>query len=80
MSSINLAIIQVTGTRYIWWTNKKEIRKALQDDLVSVKKSKTELQVTAQKLVDSADKKAKDAEKRTNIATQKVLMIESNAL
>ena len=33
-------------------------RKALQDDLVSAKKRKTELQVTAQKLVHSADEKA----------------------
>lgn len=34
-------------------------RKALQDDLVSAKKRKTELQVTPQKLVHSADEKAK---------------------
>ena len=37
---------------------KGQERKALQDDLVSAKKRKTELQVTAQKLVHSADEKA----------------------
>ena len=42
-----------------------------QEELISAKKRKTELQVTAQKLVDSADKKAKEAEKRTNVATLK---------
>ena len=53
-------------------------RKALQDDLVSAKKRKTEPQVTAQKLVDSADKKAKDAVKRTDVAALIALLIESN--
>ena len=54
-------------------------RKALQDDLVSAKKRKTELQVTAQKLVHSADEKAKDAVKRTDAAALRALLIESNA-
>ena len=53
-------------------------RKALQDDLVSAKKRKTE-QVTAQKLVHSADEKAKDAVKRTDAAALRALLIESNA-
>ena len=52
-------------------------REALQDDLVSAKKRKTELQVTAQKLVHSADKKAKDAVKRTDAAALRALLIES---
>ena len=38
-----------------------------------------QLQATAQKLVDSADMKAKEAEKRTDVATLKALLIESNA-
>ena len=44
-------------------------RKALQEELIAAKKRKTELQATAQKLVDSADMKAKEAEKRTDVAT-----------
>ena len=55
-------------------------RKALQDDLVSAKKRKTELQVTAQKLVHSADEKAKDAVKRTDAAALRALLIESNCI
>ena len=54
-------------------------RKALQDDLVSAKKRKTELQVTAQKLVHSAGEKAKDAVKRKDAAALRALLIESNA-
>ena len=50
-------------------------RKALQDDLVSAKKRKTELQVTAQNLVHSADEKAKDAVKRTDAAALRALLI-----
>ena len=51
-------------------------RKALQDELVSAKKRKTELQVTAQELVESADMKAKDAVKRTGVAALRALLIE----
>ena len=54
-------------------------RKALQEDLISAKERKTELQVTAQKLVESANKKAKETEKRIDVATLKALLIESNA-
>ena len=50
-------------------------RKALQEELIAAKKRKTELQATAQKLVDSADMKAKEAEKRTDVATLKALLI-----
>ena len=49
--------------------------KALQEELIAAKKRKTELQATAQKLVDSADMKAKEAEKRTDVATLKALLI-----
>ena len=43
--------------------------------MIAAKKRKTELQATAQKLVDSADIKAKEAEKRTDVATLKALLI-----
>ena len=39
-------------------------RKALQEELIAAKKRKTELKATTQKLVHSADMKAKEAEKR----------------
>ena len=54
-------------------------RKALQEELISAKKRKTGLQETAQKLVESADQKAKEAETRTDVAKLKALLIESNA-
>ena len=50
-------------------------RKALQEELIAAKKRKTELQATAQKLVDSGDMKAKEVEKRTDVATLKALLI-----
>ena len=43
------------------------------------KEKKTELQATAQKLVDSADMKANEAEKRTDVPTLKASLIKSNA-
>ena len=43
--------------------------------MIAAKKRKTELQATAQKLVDLADMKAKEAEKRTGVATLKALLI-----
>ena len=52
-------------------------RKALQEELISAKKRKTELQVTAQKLVDLAEKKGKEAEKRTDVPTLKALLIKT---
>ena len=71
---------------YLMGKNKEDLepekirkRKALQEELISTKKGKPELQVTAQKLVDSADKEVKEAEKRTDVATLKALLIESNA-
>ena len=50
-------------------------RNALQEELIAAKKRKTELQATAQKLVYLADMKAKETEKRTDVATLKVLLI-----
>ena len=54
-------------------------RKDLQEELTAAKKRKKELEVSEQKLAESADKKAKEAEKITNVATMKKLLIESNA-
>ena len=50
-------------------------RKALQEELIAAKKRKTELQATAQKLVDSADMKAKEAEKRNRCSYTEALLI-----
>ena len=44
----------------------------------SAKRRKKELEVTTQRLLDSADKKAKEAEKNTDVATMKASLIESN--
>ena len=61
-------------------TEKIRKRKAFQEELISAKKGKTELQVTTQKLVGSADKKAKEAEKRTHVTTVKALLVESKCI
>ena len=53
-------------------------RKAPQEELTAAKKSKKDLEVRAQKLGESADKKAKETQKKTDVATMKTLMIESN--
>ena len=49
-------------------------RKALQEELTVEKKRKKEPEITAQKL-ESADKKAKEAEKKTDVAIMKTLLI-----
>ena len=46
---------------------------------VGFSKEEEEREVTAQRLLDSADKKAKEAEKNTDVATMKASLIESNA-
>ena len=38
-----------------------------------------QLEVMAQKLAESVDKKAKEAEKKTDVAKMKTLLMESNA-
>ena len=53
-------------------------RKPLQEELTAAKKGKKELDVTAQKLAESADKKAEEAVKKTDVATMTALLIESN--
>ena len=42
-------------------------------------KRKKELEVTVQKLAESADKKIKETEKKTGVAIMKKLLIHSNA-
>ena len=54
-------------------------RRALEEELGSVKKKKRELESIAQRLIDTADKKAKDAEKQKNASQMKALIMESNA-
>ena len=50
-------------------------RKALQERLTATKKRKKELEVTEQKSAESADKKAKEAEKEADVTTMKMLLI-----
>ena len=54
-------------------------RNALEEELGSAKKKKEELESVAKKLIDTADKKAKEAEKQENATHMKVLLMESNA-
>ena len=59
-------------------TEKGRKRKALEEDLIAAKK-KLELERVTKKLLDTADKKAKDAEKKKDATVMKALLIESNA-
>ena len=58
-------------------TEKGRKRKALEEDLIAAKK--LELERVSKKLLDTADKKAKDAEKKKDATVMKALLIESNA-
>ena len=60
-------------------TVKGRKRKALEEDLIAAKKEKLELERVSKKLLDTADKKAKDAEKKKDATVMKALLIESNA-
>ena len=53
-------------------------RRALEEEQGSVKKKKGELESIAQRLIDTADKKAKEAEKQRNASQMKALLMESN--
>ena len=59
-------------------TEKGRKRKALEEDLIAAKKEKMELERVSKKLLDTADKKAKDAEKKKDATVTKALLIESN--
>ena len=54
-------------------------RRALEEELGSSKKKKRELQSIAQRLIDTAGKKAKEAEKQKYASQMKALLMESNA-
>jgi hypothetical protein len=60
-------------------TVKGRKRKVVQEELTSAKKRKDELQKVTKKLIDSADKRAKEAEKKNDVTHMKVLLAESNA-
>ena len=76
-----------TDTICTSWKRKKKRRRLrreererpLEEDLIAAKKEKLELERVSKKLLDTADKKAKDAEKKKDATVMKALLIESNA-
>ena len=60
-------------------TEKGQKRKALMEELTSAKKAKEDLEKVSKKLVNTADKKAKEAEKQKDSTAMKALLVESNA-
>ena len=59
-------------------TEKGQKRKALMEELTSAKRPK-DLEKVSKKLVNTADKKAKEAEKQKDSTAMKALLVESNA-
>ena len=57
-------------------TEKGRKRKALEEDLIAAKKEKLELERVSKKLLDTVDKKAKDAGKKKDATVMKALLIE----
>ena len=49
------------------------------EDLTSAKKAKEDLVKVSKKLVDTADRRAKEAEKQKDATAMKALLMESNA-
>ena len=73
-------------TRCISWTgkqNKKELKRdrkgKLMEELTSAKKAREDLEKVSKKLVNTADKKAEEAEKQKDCTAMKALLVESNA-
>ena len=60
-------------------TKKGQKRKALMEELTSAKKTKEDLEKVSKKLVNIADKKAKEIEKQKDSTAMKALLVESNA-
>ena len=60
-------------------TEKGQKRKALMEELTSAKKAKEDLEKVSKKLVNTADKKAEEAEKQKDSTAMKALLVESNA-
>ena len=54
-------------------------KKAVEEELGSAKKKKEELESVVEKLIDTADKKAKKAEKQKDATQMKALLLESNS-
>ena len=54
-------------------------KRGLEEELGSVKKKKRELESIAQRLIDTANKKAKEAEKQKCASQMKALLMEANA-
>ena len=60
-------------------TEKGQERKTLMEELTSAKKAKEDLEKVSKKLVNTADKKAKEAEKQKDSTAMKALLVEANA-
>ena len=60
-------------------TEKAQKRKALMEELTSAKKAKEDLEKVSKRLVNTADKNAKEAEKQNDSTAMKALLVESNA-
>ena len=60
-------------------TEKGQKRKALMEELTSAKKAKEDLEKVSNKLVNTVDKKAKEAEKQKDSTAVQALLVESNA-
>ena len=60
-------------------TEKTRKRKVLKEELAGAKKRKLELEAVMKRLVGTANKKAKEAEKKTEAVAMKSLLMESNA-
>ena len=60
-------------------TEKGQKRIALMEELTSAKKAKEDLEKVSKKLVNTADEKAKEAEKQKDSTAKKALLVESNA-
>ena len=59
-------------------TEKGQKRKALMEELISAKTGKEDIEKVSKKLVNTADKKAKEAEKQKDSTAMKALLVESN--
>ena len=57
-------------------TEKGQKRKALMEELTSAKQAKEDLEKVSKKLVNTADKKAKEAEKQKDSTAMKALLVE----
>ena len=59
-------------------TEKGQKSKALMEELTSAKKAKEDLEKVSKELVNTADKKAKEAEEQKDSTAVKALLVESN--